>query len=63
MLGSLTSLRSRVLNRLIQGGRVRAFPAEPFCGPEAFRLGRLESTIVVLDEILERLANENGLKR
>ena len=53
------SVRSRVLNRLIQAEEFEHFLQARFVGQKRFGLEGLESTIVALDEILECSANEN----
>jgi 2-oxoglutarate dehydrogenase E1 component len=53
------SVRSRVLNRLIQSEEFEHFLQARFVGQKRFGLEGLESTIVSLDEILECSANEN----
>jgi 2-oxoglutarate dehydrogenase E1 component len=52
--------KHRVLNRLIQAEEFEHFLQARFVGQKRFGLEGLESTIVVLDEILERAANENA---
>jgi multifunctional 2-oxoglutarate metabolism enzyme len=52
-------LRHRILNRLIQAEEFELFLQSRFVGQKRFGLEGLESTIIVLDEILERAANEN----
>ena len=52
--------RNRVLNRLITAEEFEHFLQNRFVGQKRFGLEGLESTIVVLDEVLERLANDNG---
>ena len=54
------AVRHRILNRLIQAEEFEHFLQTRFVGQKRFGLEGLESTIVVLDEILERAANENG---
>ncbi len=54
------AVRHRILNRLIQAEEFEHFLQSRFVGQKRFGLEGLESTIVVLDEILERAANENG---
>src|SRR5579875_335108 len=53
------SVRLRILIRLIQGEEFEHFLQSRFVGQKRFGLEGLEGTIVVLDEILERGANEN----
>src|SRR5579884_3725921 len=53
------SVRLRILNRLIQAEEFEHFLQSRFVGQKRFGLEGLESTIVALDEILERAANEN----
>jgi 2-oxoglutarate decarboxylase len=53
------SVRQRILNRLIQAEEFEHFLQSRFVGQKRFGLEGLESTIVALDEILERAANEN----
>ncbi|HZQ55532.1 MAG TPA: multifunctional oxoglutarate decarboxylase/oxoglutarate dehydrogenase thiamine pyrophosphate-binding subunit/dihydrolipoyllysine-residue succinyltransferase subunit [Bryobacteraceae bacterium] len=53
------SIRHRILNRLIQAEEFEHFLQSRFVGQKRFGLEGLESTIPVLDEILERAANEN----
>ena len=52
--------RNRILSRLITAEEFEHFLQSRFVGQKRFGLEGLESTIVVLDEILERLANDNG---
>jgi 2-oxoglutarate dehydrogenase E1 component len=52
--------RTRVLSRLIQAEEFEHFLQNRFVGQKRFGLEGLESTIVVLDEVLERAANDNG---
>ena len=52
-------VRNRILNRLIQAEEFEHFLQNRFVGQKRFGLEGLESTIVVLDELLERGANEN----
>jgi 2-oxoglutarate decarboxylase len=52
--------RHRVLSRLIQAEEFEHFLQNRFVGQKRFGLEGLESTIVVLDEVLERSANDNG---
>lgn len=52
--------RLRVLNRLVQAEEFEHFLQNRFVGQKRFGLEGLESTIVVLDEMLERAANENA---
>jgi len=51
-------IRQRILNRLIQAEEFEHFLQSRFVGQKRFGLEGLESTIVGLDEILERAANE-----
>jgi 2-oxoglutarate dehydrogenase E1 component len=53
-------IRQRILNRLLQAEEFEHFLQSRFVGQKRFGLEGLESTIVVLDEILERAANENA---
>ncbi|MGA8028279.1 MAG: multifunctional oxoglutarate decarboxylase/oxoglutarate dehydrogenase thiamine pyrophosphate-binding subunit/dihydrolipoyllysine-residue succinyltransferase subunit, partial [Bryobacteraceae bacterium] len=53
------SVRHRILNRLIQAEEFEHFLQTRFVGQKRFGLEGLESTIAVLDEVLERAANEN----
>ena len=52
-------VRQRILNRLIQAEEFEHFLQNRFVGQKRFGLEGLESTIVVLDELLERGANDN----
>ncbi|MBV9610928.1 MAG: 2-oxo acid dehydrogenase subunit E2, partial [Acidobacteriaceae bacterium] len=52
--------RHRILGRLIQAEEFEHFLQSRFVGQKRFGLEGLESTIAVLDEILERAANENA---
>jgi 2-oxoglutarate dehydrogenase E1 component len=52
--------RHRVLSRLIQAEEFEHFLQNRFVGQKRFGLEGLESTIIVLDEVLERSANDNG---
>jgi 2-oxoglutarate decarboxylase len=52
-------VRHRALNRLIQAEEFELFLQSRFVGQKRFGLEGLETTIIVLDEILERAANEN----
>ncbi|MBV8572195.1 MAG: multifunctional oxoglutarate decarboxylase/oxoglutarate dehydrogenase thiamine pyrophosphate-binding subunit/dihydrolipoyllysine-residue succinyltransferase subunit, partial [Acidobacteriaceae bacterium] len=52
-------VRHRILNRLIQGEEFEHFLQTRFVGQKRFGLEGLESTIVVLDEVLDRAANQN----
>ncbi|MBV8515334.1 MAG: multifunctional oxoglutarate decarboxylase/oxoglutarate dehydrogenase thiamine pyrophosphate-binding subunit/dihydrolipoyllysine-residue succinyltransferase subunit, partial [Acidobacteria bacterium] len=52
-------VRHRILNRLIQAEEFEHFLQTRFVGQKRFGLEGLESTIVVLDEILDRAANQN----
>ncbi len=54
-----TPLRMRILNRLIQAEEFEHFLQTRFIGQKRFGLEGLESTIAVLDDILDRAANEN----
>jgi 2-oxoglutarate decarboxylase len=54
------AVRYRILNRLIQAEEFEHFLQSRFVGQKRFGLEGLESTIVALDEILERAANENA---
>ena len=51
-------VRQRILNRLVQAEEFEHFLQSRFVGQKRFGLEGLESTIVALDEILERAANE-----
>jgi 2-oxoglutarate dehydrogenase E1 component len=55
-----TAARLRILNRLIQAEEFEHFLQNRFVGQKRFGLEGCESTIAVLDEILDRAANENG---
>ena len=52
-------MRHRILSRLIQAEEFEHFLQSRFVGQKRFGLEGLESTIIVLDEILERAANQN----
>ncbi len=52
--------RNRILGRVIQAEEFEHFLQTRFVGQKRFGLEGLESTIAVLDEILERAANENA---
>ncbi len=52
-------VRRRILSRLVQAEEFEHFLQTRFVGQKRFGLEGLESTIVALDEILERGANEN----
>ena len=54
------AVRRRILNRLIQAEEFEHFLQTRFVGQKRFGLEGLESTIVVLDEVLERAANEES---
>ncbi len=54
------AVRRRILSRLIQAEEFEHFLQTRFVGQKRFGLEGLESTIVALDEILERAANENA---
>ncbi len=54
------SVRHRILSRLLQAEEFEHFLQARFVGQKRFGLEGLESTIVVLDEILERAANDNA---
>jgi len=54
------AIRHRILSRLIQAEEFEHFLQTRFVGQKRFGLEGLESTIVVLDEVLERAANENA---
>ncbi|MBV9296047.1 MAG: multifunctional oxoglutarate decarboxylase/oxoglutarate dehydrogenase thiamine pyrophosphate-binding subunit/dihydrolipoyllysine-residue succinyltransferase subunit [Acidobacteriaceae bacterium] len=54
------SLRLRILSRLVQAEEFEHFLQTRFVGQKRFGLEGLESTIAVLDEILERAANGNA---
>jgi len=51
-------VRQRILSRLIQAEEFEHFLQSRFVGQKRFGLEGLESTIMALDEILERAANE-----
>ena len=53
------AVRRRILSRLVQAEEFEHFLQTRFVGQKRFGLEGLESTIVALDEILERGANEN----
>jgi 2-oxoglutarate dehydrogenase E1 component len=53
------STRHRILNRLITAEEFEHFLQNRFVGQKRFGLEGLESTIVVLDELLDRAANQN----
>jgi multifunctional 2-oxoglutarate metabolism enzyme len=53
-------VRHRILNRLIQAEEFELFLQSRFVGQKRFGLEGLESTIIVLDEMLERGANQNA---
>ena len=53
------AVRQRVLHRLLQAEEFEHFLQSRFVGQKRFGLEGLESTIPVLDEILEHAANEN----
>ncbi len=52
--------RHRILGRLIQAEEFEHFLQSRFVGQKRFGLEGLESTIAVLDEVLDRAANENA---
>jgi 2-oxoglutarate dehydrogenase E1 component len=52
--------RLRILSRLIQAEEFEQFLQTRFVGQKRFGMEGLESTIVVLDEMLERAANEGA---
>ncbi len=52
-------VRHRILSRLIQAEEFEHFLQTRFVGQKRFGLEGLESTIVVLDEVLDRAANQN----
>jgi 2-oxoglutarate decarboxylase len=52
--------RERILQRLIQAEEFEHFLQNRFVGQKRFGLEGCESTIAVLDEVLDRCANENG---
>ncbi|HEY1215259.1 MAG TPA: 2-oxo acid dehydrogenase subunit E2, partial [Bryobacteraceae bacterium] len=54
------SVRHRIFNRLIQAEEFEHFLQSRFVGQKRFGLEGLESTIVVLDEILEKAANQHA---
>ena len=54
------STRLRILNRLIQAEEFEHFLHNRFVGQRRFGLEGGESTIAVLDEVLDRAANENA---
>jgi len=51
--------RRRILNRLIQAEEFEHFLQSRFVGQKRYGLEGLESTIAVLDEMLDRAANQN----
>ncbi|MGC2658102.1 MAG: multifunctional oxoglutarate decarboxylase/oxoglutarate dehydrogenase thiamine pyrophosphate-binding subunit/dihydrolipoyllysine-residue succinyltransferase subunit [Bryobacteraceae bacterium] len=53
-------VRHRILNRLIQAEEFEQFLQNRFVGQKRFGLEGCESAIVVLDEVLERAANQNA---
>jgi 2-oxoglutarate dehydrogenase E1 component len=53
------AVRRRILNRLVQAEEFEHFLQTRFVGQKRYGLEGLESTIVTLDELLERAANEN----
>jgi 2-oxoglutarate decarboxylase len=53
-------VRHRILSRLIQAEEFEHFLQTRFVGQKRFGLEGLETTIVVLDEILEHAANQNA---
>ncbi|HTU43491.1 MAG TPA: multifunctional oxoglutarate decarboxylase/oxoglutarate dehydrogenase thiamine pyrophosphate-binding subunit/dihydrolipoyllysine-residue succinyltransferase subunit [Bryobacteraceae bacterium] len=53
-------VRHRILNRVVQAEEFEHFLQTRFVGQKRFGLEGLESTIAVLDEILEHAANENA---
>lgn len=53
-------VRRRILSRLVQAEEFEHFLQTRFVGQKRYGLEGLESTIVALDEILERAANDNG---
>ncbi len=53
-------VRQRVFNRLVQAEEFEHFLQSRFVGQKRFGLEGLESTIVVLDEILEKAANQHA---
>ncbi len=55
-------LRHRILNRLVQAEEFEQFLQTRFVGQKRFGLEGLETFIVVLDEILERAANNNAVE-
>ncbi|MFL6446289.1 MAG: multifunctional oxoglutarate decarboxylase/oxoglutarate dehydrogenase thiamine pyrophosphate-binding subunit/dihydrolipoyllysine-residue succinyltransferase subunit [Bryobacteraceae bacterium] len=55
-------VRRRILNRLIQAEEFEQFLQTRFVGQKRFGLEGLESTVVVLDEVLERAANDDSLE-
>jgi multifunctional 2-oxoglutarate metabolism enzyme len=54
------AVRHRILNRIVQAEEFEHFLQTRFVGQKRFGLEGLESTIAVLDEVLERAANENA---
>ncbi len=54
------NLRQRIFNRLVQAEEFEHFLQSRFVGQKRFGLEGLESTIVVLDEILEKAANQHA---
>ena len=53
------SVRRRILSRLVQAEEFEHFLQTRFVGQKRYGLEGLESTIVALDELLERAANES----
>ncbi len=54
------STRNRILGRIIQAEEFEHFLQSRFVGQKRFGLEGLESTIAVLDEVLERAANQHA---
>src|SRR3954453_10261044 len=57
------SVRRRILNRLTQAEEFEHFLQTRFVGQKRFGLEGLESTIVVLDELLEPAENDDSLEK
>jgi len=53
-------VRHRILNRIVQAEEFEHFLQNRFVGQKRFGLEGLESTIALLDEILERAANQSA---
>ena len=54
------AVRRRILSRLVQAEEFEHFLQTRFVGQKRYGLEGLESTIVALDELLERAANDNA---